>query len=108
MYLPAGTAIVVAEPSPAAARTVCPLTLRSKRPGSLAGHSRLRTVSRAGTQLPKSLLGARGVVVASIGPHPQPNRPPAPFAKPPGVPAFGDEQSHAVAFGSVSSFSRSV
>ena len=44
------------------ATTVIPLTIRSKRPGSSAGHSCFSTVSCAGSQLPKSRPRAIGLV----------------------------------------------
>jgi hypothetical protein len=75
---------------------VTPLTIRSKRPGSSAGHSCFSTVRLAGTQSPKSRPVAYGVEEVEIGPQPHPNRPPGPLSKPPGVFPFGNEQRQLV------------
>ena len=96
LYVPGRTGNVTVAPSPAAGKTVTPLTIRSNRPGSSAGHSCFSTVRLAGTQLPKSRPVTFGFVAAVIGPQPQPKRPPDPSAKPPAVSSFGNEHVHGV------------
>jgi hypothetical protein len=58
LCLPGGTLIVTLSPSPAPALTVTPLTIRSNRPGSSAGHSCFSTVSVAGTGATGTATGA--------------------------------------------------
>ena len=104
---------VILAPSPAAGQDHASVHQQVEATRVTGGLDLLLEVSRAGNQLPKSWPAAFGCRCASIGPQAQPKRPFGASPVPPGVLAFGNEQSQSVATARlralrVSSVSRSL